>query len=414
MNRKSVSGSILSYSSAILFCRVASVVQGLVVIRLMEPGILGIWLQLQLITIYGGLAHFGLFNAVNRQVPFHRGRDEPDRARYVENVVRGVLLFFFAAGLIVIGAMYFAGITATERGRGVFTLVFIAIVTLGIDFHLGLFRARHEFGRAGLASVVSALVIVLGLPLVYYWGFDGLLWRAAIAATAGLVACVALDGWNFNATFDWKATVDLLRIGLPIMIVGLGTVAFASMDRTLIILLLDDNAMGQYAMCFALAKVLALFPIAIGQVYYPRMTELYAAEGISKPLIRRCIHASALSAVIVGVLSSGAFLAMPWVVGEYFPKYAEGLPALKIALISYFLLALAAGPAYFTISTVQKRRQLLAVVLGIVVTVALAYAFSAHELVGIAWSRVIGTTVYVSGLWVIVLRSRSGVRSAIL
>jgi len=117
VNRKSVSGSILSYSSAILFCRVASVVQGLVVIRLMEPGILGIWLQLQLITIYGGLAHFGLFNAVNRQVPFHRGRDEPDRARYVENVVRGVLLFFFAAGLIVIGDIKRADIGHSDCGH---------------------------------------------------------------------------------------------------------------------------------------------------------------------------------------------------------------------------------------------------------------------------------------------------------
>ena len=59
-----------------LFCRVAAVVQGLFVIRWMEPSILGVWLQLQLITIYGALAHFGLLNAVNRQVPYHRGRNE--------------------------------------------------------------------------------------------------------------------------------------------------------------------------------------------------------------------------------------------------------------------------------------------------------------------------------------------------
>ncbi len=315
MNRKPVSGSILSYSSATLFGRVLSVVQGLVIIRWLEPEVLGMWLQLQLITIYGSLAHFGLLNAVNRQIPFHHGRGEPDRARNVEDVVRGALLIFCATGLVAIVGMHLAGVTATERGRGVLALVFTAIVTLGIEFHLGLFRARHAFGRAGLVNVVSSLLILLGLPLVYYWGFDGLLWRAAAAATAGLMVCITLNGWNLGAEFDWKATVGLLRIGLPIMIFSVGIIAFNSMDRTLIALLLDENAMGLYAMCFALAQVLALFPTTIGQIYYPRMTELYAAEGISRSLIRRCIDASALSAAVVAVLACGAFFTMPWVVG---------------------------------------------------------------------------------------------------
>ncbi len=413
MSDESASKSILSYSSAILFCRVASVVQGLIVIRLMEPGVLGIWLELQLITIYGALAHFGLFNAVNRQVPFHNGRNEPDHARRVENVVRGVLLLFFSACAILIALLYATGTASSVRGRGALALAITAIVTLGIEFHLGLFRARHQFGRAGLASVVSAVAILLGLPLVYVWGFDGLMWRAVMAAVAGLVACLALDRWNFGVEFDRKATLALLRIGFPILIVGLGTVVFTSLDRTLIAALLDDYAMGQYAMCFALAKVLALFPVAIGQVYYPRMTELYAGEGISRRLIRICIRASLLSAAIVAVLAAAAFFAMPWIVVEYFPKYIEGLPALKISLLSYCALALTAGPAYFVISTVQKRRQLVVLVLGIAVTAAFAYGFVSYDLVGIAWARVIGTTAYVAGLWVIVLRSRSSTRPVI-
>ena len=46
-------------------------------------------------------------------------------------------------------------------------------------------------------------------------------------------------------------------------------------------------------------------------------------------------------------------------------------------------------------------------VVALVPTVGFAYALSTQELVGIAWSRVIGTAVYVTGLWVIVVRSRS-------
>lgn len=392
-----------------VFCRVAAGVQGFFVIRWMEPSVLGIWLQLQLITIYGALAHFGLLNAVNRQVPYHRGRDEEERAVHVERVVRGMLLLFMAASLVVLAGMFLAGVGSSPRRRGVIALVFVTVIMLGTDFHLGLFRARHQFGRAGLASVAIASVILIGLPLVYYFGFEGLLWRAALASTTGLLACLALNRRDLSATLDWKATAELLRIGLPIMVVGFGIVAFTSMDRTLIALLLDESAMGQYALCFALAKVLALFPMVIGQIYYPRMTELYAAGGFTRALILRCVQASGLSAAIVGILAGGAFFTMPWVVARFFPKYTAGLPALKVALLAYFVLALAAGPSYFVVSTVQKRRQLVALFLGLVAIVTAGYSLSDQGLVGIAWSLVIGAAVYVAGLWVIVLRSTSAI-----
>ncbi len=169
--------------------------------------------------------------------------------------------------------------------------------------------------------------------------------------------------------------------------------------------------MGQYAICFAVAKILALFPLTIGQIFYPRMTELYASQGMTRRLLIRCVQASLLSGAIVGTLAAGAFFTMPSIVTRLFPSYTGGLPALRVTLLAYFLLALAAGPTYFLISTVQKRRQSVVLLLGIVVMTTCAYSWASHGLIGIAWSLVSGVAVYILGLWTVVLASSRGTQT---
>jgi O-antigen/teichoic acid export membrane protein len=401
----SIRRSIVSYTSSVMYCRLAAIVQSLVVIRWMEPADLGVWLALQLITIYGAHTHLGMLNAVNRQLPLHRGREEFDRAERIENVARGSLSLIMLAGMAVVAVMALSGMGSSDYGRGAIALAFTAIVTLGVEFHLGIFRSRNEFGRAGLAGVVNATVIVAGLPLVYYWRYDGLLWRVALAAMITLAVCLGMNRWNFKVAFDWRETRSLIRTGAPILVVVLGLAAFAAMDRTLIVWLLDEQAMGHYALCFAVAKIMKMFPTTFGQVFYPRMTALYAKEGLSRNLLRHCVQASLLSVAAVSVTAVGAVAALPWAVDRFFPKYAPGLPALRIAIVAYVILSLAAGPTYFLISTMQKRRQLVALIAGTATMVVFATQFAPRTLEGIAWSLVAGTAVYISGLWAIVLSS---------
>lgn len=404
----SLSRSILSYSSALLLCQALGVTQGLIVIRLMEPAVLGVWLGLQLITIYGVHAHFGLLNAVNRQVPFYRGRNDPERAKKIENVVRGNVMLLAGICLVVLTSCWLAGLGSSAVGRGALALTLATAVNLGAQFYMGLFRARHEFGKAGIANVVNALVIFCGLPLVYYLDYDGLLLRALAAAAVTVLACVVLDGWSFEIEFDWRETLSLVRVGLPIMILSYGVVVFFSMDRTLILWFLDPAAMGQYALCFAVARLVRLFPNLIGQIFYPRMTESYASFGISRPLFRICAQATLLSTLISALVCAASYVVLPRLVDSLLPKYVEGVPALRVALIAYFLMSFSSGPNFFLISTVQKRRQFVVLLAAAGLMIVSAYVLADQALVGIAWSLVIGVAGYVAGLWAVVIFSVRG------
>ena len=118
MAEPSISRTIISYTSATIFCRIVAVVQSLVVIRWMEPADLGMWLGLQLITIYGAHAHFGVLNAVNRQLPYHRGRNEFEQAERIENVARGSLFVVMVTGLAAAVLMTGSGVGGSNYGRG--------------------------------------------------------------------------------------------------------------------------------------------------------------------------------------------------------------------------------------------------------------------------------------------------------
>lgn len=400
-----VRSALAVYSAAMTSGYLLRMAQGLLVIHWLEPEVLGIWLGLQLIPIYGIHAHFGLLNAVNRQVPFHNGRGEPARAARIVDVVRGDLLLLGVASLAVLGALEAAGQFHGDVGRGVLALTAATILNVGVQFHAGLFRARHEFGRAGALNLLQALILAAGLPLVYRYGFDGLLYRAVATAVLGLALAVGLNRFSLRIAFDVAETRSLVLVGLPIMVLSYGLVIFQAMDRTLILLLLDEQAMGLYAIAFAAAPLTALFPTLIGQVFYPRMTEAYAAGGRSTRVLGLCQRASLTSALFAGGVCLVLWASLPFLVPAFFPKYEPGIPPLNVALLAYWVLSLGSGPNYCLISTSQKRQQFAVLVSAAGLMLVSGFVLAGFGLIGVAWAVVIGSVGYVAGLWAVVIRS---------
>ena len=210
MSRTGLRGTVFSYSSLMLLARLLAMASGIMVIRWMEPERLGIWLGLQLIALYGVHAHFGLIQAVNRQVPYYNGREVSLRARHIASVTRGTLLLGSALALAVLLGLYGMGIFHTVERRVLFFVTASTILALNVEFHIGLFRARHQFTRAGAIALTNALVVVMGLPLVYYFDLEGLAWRALAAGAIALFLCTVMDGGYAKITLDWREASGLV------------------------------------------------------------------------------------------------------------------------------------------------------------------------------------------------------------
>jgi O-antigen/teichoic acid export membrane protein len=400
--------SIFSFGSASLFSQICYFGQGLLVIRFVEPKIMGLWTELQLIQTYGMQTHLGLLNGMNRQLPYHAGRGEWDRVENIERAGRaGMSLLALLLGLLLVACT--AAFTQVSWGVriGIMAVGLSTILGLNTEYYLALFRARHQFGRAGACRACSSLLLLAGLPLVYYQTFYGLCWRSLLGAllTAGM--CLLLAGRRFAVHIDWQEIRSLVLTGLPIMAVSYGIVLLQSMDRIIIMTFLDREHLGQYALCTAVGGAIAIIPDAVGQVIYPRMVELYGRQGISRSLIRMSAVTSAISFLFAAIAGAAILLFLPWLLRTYVPKYEPVLAAMKVSVFAYVVLALNVGANYFLIATRNKRRQLGVLLASSAVMFAAGWVLSPGGLRGVAFSVLAGFAAYVIGIWILVLLAGS-------
>jgi O-antigen/teichoic acid export membrane protein len=394
------------FVSTSTFSAVVLAIQGIVVIKIMPPELMGIWLALQLIHTFGIQFHFGILNAVNRQIPYYLGKKDEASSLQIENVARGNLIVLTLVGVLGFVVVYQFELFDRITNVGVLAIGMSTIVSLNMQFYIGIFKARNQFNKAAIVSILEAVTMLIGLPLIYFFLLEGLFLRSIITSLILLFACLWLHKWYFKIEFKKEITVELLRIGIPIMILGYGLVLLHSMDRLLILTFLDNEAMGYYALSLSVYSFVGLLPTLIGQVYYPKMMKHYAEFGMSDSLIKDCFVASAISVTVTGVVVIILLLLLPWVVSEYFASYTEGVPAMKISLLGVFILAFIAGPTYFLIVTNQKRKQGVMLSLSLIIMYFLGSELAVYGLIGIAWSLVVAFLIYIIGLWLIVLQSQ--------
>jgi len=91
-----------------LLGQIASVVQSIVVMRLIVPGMYGIWLGLTIILTYGGLAHLGTEHGLGIRLPYFRGKRQQLRAEAMANSVFfawTLLTLLIAVGVVLYAAL---------------------------------------------------------------------------------------------------------------------------------------------------------------------------------------------------------------------------------------------------------------------------------------------------------------------
>ena len=74
--------------------------------KIMPPELLGIFITLQLIQNYGIQFHFGILNAVNRQIPYYLGKNDQSMAIKIEKVARSNVIIISISQLIVLLVVY--------------------------------------------------------------------------------------------------------------------------------------------------------------------------------------------------------------------------------------------------------------------------------------------------------------------
>jgi O-antigen/teichoic acid export membrane protein len=308
------------------------------------PDVLGLFGRINLVQEYVRFAQIGIFNGLNRELPYFYGKGDQRR---VAELASTALAWSLCLGTIVSVAL--AGVTAWFVVRGEWELAAAwgsNAVCCFVLFYAGIYlastyRTAHDFARLSMVNVIQNVLAVLLVVLVAWFQFYGLCVRAVIAAVVG---AVLLHYWRpipVKPAWNWRQFGHLLWIGIPIFVVGdLLPQLWVTLDKQFVSNILGNNGMGLYSIVIVAGGTLEMLPAAVSQVIYPRMTQHYGKTGRLGEVLLMAVKPMLLTLAGMAPLAFiGWWLAEPltrWLL----PNYVQAVPAMKWALLPPLLSAL--------------------------------------------------------------------------
>ena len=313
--------------------------------RYVNPAALGTFVSIGLALGWSRFCQLGIFNGLNRELPYYYGKGDYQRAGELAATGRAWAMLL---GMLVGGAFLLMSALSELQGQRELAIGWSAHAALAFFFFYGTlflqatYRTAHDFARLSTATVVQNAVGLVLVALVYWYGFNGICLRVVLS---GLAAVLILQYWQpIRTPADWRFRQlwHLLVIGFPIFIVGeLGSTVWLLVDNTLVSVYLKKEGLGLYSMVGVARDTLEILPLAVGQVMYPRMTEHYGRTHDLLSTMTMAIRPSIyLVAGMIPIVVAGWFLAAP-MTKLLLPKYIAAVPSMQWSLLLPLVLSFA-------------------------------------------------------------------------
>jgi O-antigen/teichoic acid export membrane protein len=365
--------------------------------NLAGPRLMGIFNGLQLLLIYAPLLALGVFNGLNRELPYSIGQGRPD----VANRLASVALYVCGATC----AVTFAGLALAAFGAwrlldwqwslGLCFYAFVVPISLYRTYLEVTFRTTHDFVWLSLARVMTEAANIVLVALMYLQVWGGLLARTVLVALIGTYLLWRRRPFPAAPAWDRATFLRLVSAGLPIFIVGYLYVLFTGIDRLLIVANLNAESLGAYTPALLILQGMAILPGSVAQVLYPRAAEQYGREGTIRNLARLAFLPLPVLLIIQLPIVLSAWHYMDRLVMHFMPQFKQGIGAARWSLWVGLAFSLTAPTVIFNVA----RRQALyaAIILWSILAAVLAWKLDAgHGLDGVAVAMLVGAVSFSS------------------
>lgn len=344
MKNKLVKDTLL-YSSSTFFSKIFNFVRSIVVARFLGPSLYGLWNALSIILEYSRYSHLGILNAMNREVPFYRGKSDNAMVQKLRDVGFSMACVpSFVIGLILVLVSIF--IESRVGSQWVMALRVIAVVVFArqvYDFFKLLSRSDNKFVLLSKIEVLFAVIdLILITTLVIRFGFYGFLWATVLSYVWILVYIFYRVRPRYNLKFclDRNILMRLAKIGIAMMVIGVILSLRTTVDRLMIIKFLGVTELGYFGISYVLIQFIFLIPSSISQIIYPRLVEKYGASNRDSSALTNYISISTLVlAYSMPLLIGEAILFLPFGVRLLLPQYIPGIAAAQLTMLGLFFFS---------------------------------------------------------------------------
>ncbi len=364
-------GDSLLVSGATLIAHAFGAVTSLLLRMLLTPSQMGIWQGLKLFLSYGNYAGLGVSKAAAREVSLARGSGNRAHAAHsvrlaysVNTVTSSLYALALGVGAVWIGI---AGADPLSLAWAI-GLAAVALLTLlqrYTTFLITVHRADGDFRSTSIVNVIEALLTLPAMALGAWWfGLPGLYAATLVVLLGTLVYLRKQPTISLAWAWDNRQIRRLIGIGGPILLAGIASSLFRSLDKLMILGYLSDKEyqLGCYSLGLMVCTQLYGLANMLAGVMSPRYGETFGLSGKHGDVARLAAAASEIQAAAVALPAGLAIAAAPPLLAWLLPDYREGIASL-VWLVPGILASSLAIPASQYLVAVNRGRSALGVLL---------------------------------------------------
>jgi O-antigen/teichoic acid export membrane protein len=330
--------------------------------RFLGPYYTGIWSIFKIISDYSSYVSLGVSEGAGYQIPFLIGQDNRQKEeRTKDTAFSFIFLTSLAASLILLVVVIFLRDKyPVEVIAGLFILSIYIILDRLCGYYMLLLRARNNFSALSKAIVFDAFIkLILVFLLVKNFKIYGLYFTLISISILNVFFIHALVRYKINLTLKLSGLSEIIRIGLPITVMGFLEGILTTIDMIMIAKMIGVIFVGYYSISI-MAKSYISKLSSFGTVLYPHLIKDYGKRQDMEDIKKYVLIPPKVNAYILPVLLGVIFFVIPALVKLVLPKFIPGILATQILLIDMFFQSCFPQAVHFLIA-IKKTVQIIAI-----------------------------------------------------
>ncbi len=367
-------GDAMLVSGATFIAHVFGAITSLAMRVLLAPEWMGIWQGLKLFLGYGNYAGLGVSKAAAREVSLARGSGDLDRANWAVRLafsVNTVTSVIYALGLG--GAAIWIAAVGTDPLSHAWAIGLGAMAALTLlqrysTFLITIHRARGDFRSTSIVNVIEAAVTLPAMVLgAWFFGLPGLYAAVALVMASTIWYLLRQPPLGLQWAWDGGEIRRMIGIGGPILLAGIASSLFRSLDKLMILGYLSEK---EYQLgCYSLGLMVCtqVYGVAnmLSGVMSPRYGEAFGRTGSHRQVANLAAAASELLAVAVALPAGLAIAAAPPLLVWLLPDYRDGIVPLTLLVPGIAAASMAVPASQYLIAVNRSRSALGALLVAI-------------------------------------------------
>ena len=377
--RKKIFNQSAFYSIAVYIRMFFKIIGGTIVAKLLGPSLFGVRNAFGLAIEYSCLSHLGTFDAMVREASFERGKDKNKSADQIVAVAFGTnFLMICFIGIMLIASSFFLKIIQWDiiYSDFIFFLGLIVITNLIKIFYQYKLILDKQLILQGKADILYGfLAPLICIPLVYYYSLRGLFIGLLVADLLQICYLLKLTKGIPKIGLSASIFFKLIKIGFPVMLIGILLVLFGSADRIIIIKMLSEESLGFFGLGTIIINVIIIIPAAVKSAITPRLMEKYSKTQDVLQIKSFFIDPTLLLNYFLPFLIGIVYFCIHLPIDYFLTKYAMSIDVVKILSIgSYFIVGFSiANPVCYALN---KQNQIVFLIMpAIIMNFSISYLF---------------------------------------